>query len=836
MRTQQIPHRLRRERTVQNSARTVSRRLRRSVFQVESLEGRRLLAAVLFADALASTSGVVSTEGVAVDGAGNTYITGAFTGQVALGPKTLTSLSTNTDMFVAKVAPNGTVLWAQRMGSASVFDGDFGRSVAVDTAGNVYVAGFFAAAGDVAGKISVPSAGGRDVVVAKFDTNGNPLWAKSFGGPGADMGQGVAVDNTGNLYVTGSFNGTARFGGATLTSAGFDDIFVARLSAATGTATWARSMGGPGQDFSFSVSVDGAGNVFTTGDFGFGSFSPAKFGPFTLIPQDTVGAESDIFVQKMDSNGNVQWARGYGGSGHDSGISVVSDGSGGAYVTGDIGSNVAFGSILLSNAGAVGSNDAFVARFSSSGTPLWAKNFGGPGFDAGFGITRDAAGNVYATGIFQGTGSFPRLGTVLKANGGSQDVDVYLVKMDPAGNVFYAQSFGSTTNDQVFQVAVGGPNHAITMVGEYAGAINLSTYPYYYALPKQAALSSYVVQLTETPTIRTTKVVSDFDATGKTELAYYEPATQQWWVRGPGNLGRLMATFTLGNGSEVPITGDFLKLGRPQIGMYDTSTGNWWVDGPNGKQYVGTFGDPKQKDIPVPGDYLGAGSIQLAFYRPTTGQWYVQLPTAPYYRYLGTMGNPQLNDVPVPGNYDATGRAELAIYRPTTGQWIVQGPKSAYVQGAFGAPNMATGFGEVPIPGDYDGIGRTQAAVWQPTSANWYVSRASGRTLLGTFGSVYYYDVPTQAVSGSLLYFHKISGSAAPGSFGPVPSARSMASTPSGGTVTAAAATGTGTPSSTVVKTAALGTRSAVVAGQGGTAATTRNDLVSAALQQLYRG
>lgn len=807
--------------------RAVAGRGRRRSFQLESLEDRRLLTSVVFADGFSSKTGTVLTESVTLDNPGYSYITGSLAGTAAIGGTTLKS-SGLSDVYIAKVDGFGNVIWVKSFGSNFAAVGDYGRSVAVDNNGFLYLTGVIAGPATIGG-ISVPNAGSSDILVAKFDVaTGNAVWARTFGGAAFDEGQDVAVDAAGNVYLTGGYQGTAQFDGVTLTSAGGRfDAFVAKLDS-QGNTLWAKSAGGTDYDEAFSLSVDAAGNIFTTGVFS----DTATFGTTSL----TSAGETDVFVMKMDNAGTVSWVQGYGYKGHDDGTGVENDGAGGVYFTGDMVGNVQFGPFLLINAtvygpGATDFNDAFVGHLDAAGNVTWAHNFGGGGKDAGFSITKDTAGNVYNTGNFSGLGSFPWLGPVLLSKG---DADAYIVKMDPSGNVLSAQAFGSTSADQAWHIAVGGPSQNVTAVGNYTGAVNLhydGQYPTasflgYNGLAKPGAIGGYIVQFAPWSNTNQSSAPSDFDALGHSQLAYYNPSTQEWWVRGQFT-DRLMGTFGINKSSQIPVAGDYQGVGRTQLAVYDMATGDWWLNGPGGPQYLGTFGDPASKDIPVPGDYQNVGHDQLAVYRPATGQWFLKTPqTAPGWAYLGVFGDPSKKDIPVPADYNGDGVTELAVYRPSTGQWFIQTPSGPSLMGVFGQPNLATGYADVPIPGQYDGLGYAQPAVYRPTTAAFLVWRASGNFNLGIFGSGYFYDLPTQAAAGSLVWLGRLPNITASGG--------------GGGAALSLAATGTGSGPS---RSAAGQTRSfsvdapaaqsKVVSRQGDTA---DDDAVSAAIEQLYDG
>ena len=180
------------------------------------------------------------------------------------------SKTTATLLFFILVCVNVTkaqspnLAWVKAMGGTS---GDQGRSVAVDGAGNVYTTGNFLGTVDFdpsAGVLNLTSVGNADVFISKLDATGNLVWAKAMGGSTDDTGYGIAVDATGNVYTTGSFNGTVDFdpnaGVSNLTSAGNTDIFVSKLNA-TGNLIWTKGMGGINADSGNGIVVDATGSM-----------------------------------------------------------------------------------------------------------------------------------------------------------------------------------------------------------------------------------------------------------------------------------------------------------------------------------------------------------------------------------------------------------------------------------------------------------------------------------------------------------------------------------------------------------------------------------------------
>ena len=196
----------------------------------------------------------------------------------------------------------------------------------------------------------------------------------------------------GNAYITGGFSGEINFGNTTLSSNGLNDVLIAKIDA-NGDFLWAKSAGGSsGGDFGLDITVDGQGNSYVTGRF----VGMASFGTFTL----TSNGITDVFIAKLDSNGEFLWAKGAGGTGPDIGNGIAVDSQGNSYIVGYFGFSISFGDFdLISN----GMWDVFVTKLDTYGNFLWAKSAGGNDFDEGYGIDLDIQGNPYITGVICGT-------------------------------------------------------------------------------------------------------------------------------------------------------------------------------------------------------------------------------------------------------------------------------------------------------------------------------------------------------------------------------------------------------------------------------------------------
>lgn len=395
---------------------------------------------------------------IVVDGLGNSYVAGYFEGTVdfdpGVGTATLTSAGSY-DIFFAKYDNNGNYLWANRIGGAGF---DLAFALTVDGIGNVYVTGNFQNTADFdpgIGTANLVSAGSYDMFFAKYNSNGNYIWAKKIGATSGDYGYNITVDASGNVYVTGNFQSTVDFdpGTATanLTSSGNYDIFFAKYDN-NGNYIWAKKIGSTGADYGYGIAVDGTGNVFITGNFQ----NTADFDPGATTINLTSAGGNDIYFGKYDSNGNYLWANRIGNTGDDRGANVVLDASGNAHITGYFESAADFdpgtGTANLTSAGIA---DIYFAKYDSNGNYIWANRIGSTGDDKSSGIVLDGAGNIHLTGWFQNTVDFdPGASTANLTFAGSYDI--FFGKYDLNGNYIWANNIGSNASDYGRSIAVDG--------------------------------------------------------------------------------------------------------------------------------------------------------------------------------------------------------------------------------------------------------------------------------------------------------------------------------------------------------------------------------------------
>ena len=281
-------------------------------------------------------SSSVTGNGISVDASGNVYTTGSFYGTVDFdpGPQSANRVSKGAqDIFISKLDSNGDFVWAKAIGETST---DSGRALVVSNSGHVYTVGIFSGTVDFdpgPGTSSLENPGSQSIFISKFTSDGNLVWAKAIGGSNNDSGDDIAIDGSGNVYTTGFFQDTCDFdpgpGVISRESAGSDDIFISKLDS-NGNFVWARVIGGNEGDYGKGIATDNSGNVYITGSF----FETVDFDPgsgtFTWIS----AGDADIFISKLDSNGNFVWAKAMGGDEYDEGEDISVDNYGNSYTTG----------------------------------------------------------------------------------------------------------------------------------------------------------------------------------------------------------------------------------------------------------------------------------------------------------------------------------------------------------------------------------------------------------------------------------------------------------------------------------------------------------------------
>lgn len=378
-----------------------------------------------------------------LDAISNIYITGDFQGTVDFDPGTgvfnLTA-TTNHDIFVSKLDMNGNFIWAKQFTGSTAGSYNTGNKVILDGSGNVVVTGYFQ--GTVDFDPGVPTytmstifGTNQDIFVCKLDGNGNFIWAKKAGGVwGGDVGQGMSIDPSDNIIVTGAFGNTVDFdpGPAifNLTAPSGWNAYVWKLDPA-GNFLWAKQIGsGASAVIAWGAAVDAGGNIYSTGNFnGAGDFDP---GPSTF---SLVSISSDQYVSKLDPGGNFIWAKNMGGYGaYVDGRDLSTDISGDLLITGYFKDTVDFdpnvGTFTITSAPDVAA--IFICKLTSSGNFSYAGRLGRAS-SIGNSIVSDPQKNIYITGYFSGSNCDfdPGPGTYTVTATGN---DPFVYKMGPCPN------------------------------------------------------------------------------------------------------------------------------------------------------------------------------------------------------------------------------------------------------------------------------------------------------------------------------------------------------------------------------------------------------------------
>jgi len=438
---------------------------------------------------------------VACDTSGNVYSLGSFQDTVDFDPGSATVEITSqgeTDIFLTKFDVLGNFLWVKTFGSA---DTEFGLSIALDNADNILITGYFETDLDFdpnAGVEILTSNGNNDAFVVKLDNNGNYLWANNFGSGARDTGIDLAIDPSGNILVIGYFNNTADFdpgpGTANLTSFGDEDIFIVKLST-NGDYIWAKQLGGNREDFPKAITVDAAGNIYSTGNYinSAPDFDPGP-GIFLL---ESAGTIDKMFISKLDAGGNFVWAKQASGTHFNVGNDIAVSPSNDVLVTGYFYATQDFdpgpGIFELT----ANFSDTYVLKLDSSGNFIWVKQTGGDGFEEGISLKTDANGGIVVLGNFEDTVDFdPGAGNFPITSAGFSDI--YVQYLQPSGNFGWVSTAGGVDVEQGNFLTIDGDQNIIT-TGIFYGTADFDPSNGVFSLSSEGENDAFILKLENAP-------------------------------------------------------------------------------------------------------------------------------------------------------------------------------------------------------------------------------------------------------------------------------------------------------------------------------------------------
>ncbi len=424
-------------------------------------------------------------EDVTVDGQGNVISIGYFKGNntdfdtdPTFGVHSYLHAGNSQSGYVQKLDSDGNYVWAVNFENTDLYNRAY--SLDVDAAGNIYCTGFFQGTVDFepgTGVTELTSAGGADAFIVKLNSDGTLGWAKQFTGDGDVLAYSVVLDSSGNITLAGVFEGTTDFdpsaGVSNVTSISYSDMFLAKLNAA-GDLIWVKQIGstvpGSGHEEELEHTVDDNGNVLMTGFF----HSTLDFDPSPNTFELTNASGTDLFILKLDANGDFVWAKqvGENTSGTVMGRGIDTDAAGNVYVAGRFTNYQDFdpGPGLAQIPG--NSTDAFTLKLDANGNFVWVREIVGADEESASGIAVAPDGTSYTVGAFNGSPDFDNsLGTFTLSAQSSVSADAYILKLDADGNFVWAGDFGSSSGEAGYAIHLDG-NESIYAIGFYSDPVD----------------------------------------------------------------------------------------------------------------------------------------------------------------------------------------------------------------------------------------------------------------------------------------------------------------------------------------------------------------------------
>lgn len=667
-------------------------------------------------------TGPEDIQGLKVDSGGNAYITGN-TGSLNFHGEGRNS-NDGTGVFVGKLDPQGA-----NFIYITILEGnkdDEGRGIALDPAGNVYVAGFaspFFPTTPGAFDTNHGLINDADAFVAKLNSSGVLIYSTFLGGSDSDFADDIAVDSSGKAYVTGTtlssnafptknrYQGCGNFFPATLNSA---DAFLTVLNSSGSDITYSTCIGGNAtDDASNSIALDSSNNVYLTG-FALGGNFPTK-----NAAQPNSGGGLDSWVAKLNPSSSGEASLIYstylGGSGTDSGTAIAVDPGGQAIVTGVTGS----ANFPLHNAFRTVNqvNEAFVTVIGASGNTFVNSSFlGGSDKDEGLGITLGRDGSIYVTGKTISS-DFPMALPFQASRKGL--FDSFVTKLKFGTGVISSTFLGGAGNDFGNAIAIQGN---FIFVGGQTESGNLATTDGVIKTGSNASSvdpDGFVARILDT----------HMDSVG-----VFRPAQIFQLTQSTTNILGQNATFTSNFAGQQGVAGDWDGDGVDTIGSF--TNGIWKVRNSNFPFVVGpppiaiAFGGAG--DLPVSGDWDGDGIDTPGIFRPSTGQFTLTNSTATNPSFtafvtiaaFGTAG-----DLPISGDWDGNGKDSVAVYRPSTGETFFTNADLSFmarnpVVKTPGIDFIAfLGIAEdLPFAGDWNGDGKDSLGLFRPSTTEFILS------------------------------------------------------------------------------------------------------------------
>jgi len=375
-------------------------------------------------------------------------------------------------LFLLRFSSYGqeNIEWITHFGSPSIYYGvELGRKIESDSEGNIYVAGEFA---DIIrfGDIEWISNGNKDIFLVKLDSNGIVQWFKNFGGIEADWCGDICVNDNMDIYLSGTFRESIIIGDSIFTSpGGFPgyDFFITKINK-EGDIIWAKASTGNGSNSVSSITEDKEGNIYLAGYYNH---------TISFCNEELLGpiGRSDLFVFKLDENGDFVWSKTTTSNANNFGNAIVSDHRGYLYLAGFMWDSVYFDNILLVSTGVA---QSFLLRMdATTGNFLWAKGGGGNGWHEANSVIVDNSGDILINGWYRGDLVFEEN---IVTNGGNDNGpdDIYIAKFDSLGKNIWIKTARSNLYSDSYDIVTNEQND-IFLTGKFRGVLEIDNQSYY---------------------------------------------------------------------------------------------------------------------------------------------------------------------------------------------------------------------------------------------------------------------------------------------------------------------------------------------------------------------
>jgi hypothetical protein len=703
--------------------------------------------ALVYSTYLGGAGGSDSVGGIAVDASGNAYLTGSTRGGFPTTPgahrTTFGGGIYSWDAFVTKLNPTGTALVYSTYLGATI--SATGAGIAVDTGGNAYLTG--ATSG---GLPTTPGAyqgtiGGfdDDIFVTKLNATGTALVYSTYvGGYFTEVGSAIAVDGSGNAYVTGLADYTLpTTPGAFQPQSGGShaDAFVTKLNAAGSALVYSTFLGGSAYDYGRAIAVDSSGNAYVTGETSSGF--PTTAGAYQTVP----GGGDEAFVSKLNATGSALVYSTYlGGADGDRGLGIAVDGSGSAYVTGYAGGGFPTTPSSVQTFGGI--VDAFLTKLNATGSALVYSTFlGGAGADEGTGIAMDASGAVYVAGFTEG--GFPITPSAFQSNYGGM-TDAFVARLAISAKVNRGIDLnGDGRSDLLWRNAGSGETQAWLMSGTVpVAAASLLTDP------------TWLVER-----------VGDFNGDGRTDLIWHNSTNGQtaiWLMSGPSFIGGAVLMTSLQ--WRVMHVADFDGDGKSDLVWRNSNTGETAIWLMNGVAYASgaVLLTSTAWSVTHVADFNGDGKSDVLWRNSTTGETAIWLMNGANFSGGAVILTSAQWSVTHAADFTNDGRADLVWRNATTGEtaiWLMNG--ASFTGGAVVLVNAQWAVTHVA---DFNGDGHFDL-IWRNagtgSTAMWLMNGSTMTTgamlLTGTDWAVTRTDDYNGDGGADLIWRHSVTGETA---------------------------------------------------------------------------